>query len=140
VVESYVQWDPLWTLRLGAVPFWSRFNMEPAYEELERYLSNTEPYHYIHLNLFSQGLWSPGVVPVSRWRELVESAASLGGDVIGVDEDAYPLDTGSTLRFQPAFASLPPRHAMPPPLHVDDIDRFLEDPTSSYLVQNITAR
>jgi hypothetical protein len=27
VVESYVQWDPLWTMRLGAVPFWMRFNM-----------------------------------------------------------------------------------------------------------------
>jgi hypothetical protein len=140
LVESYVQWDPLWALRLGAAPFWNRFNMETDYQELERYLSTTEPYDYIHLNLFSQGLWSPGVVTVSRWRELVESAAMRRGEVIGVDEDAYPLDTGSALRFQPAFASLPPRQPMPSPLDVDDINRFLEASPSSYPVQSFSSR
>jgi hypothetical protein len=132
LVESYVQWDPLWALRLGAVPFWSRFNMEPAYDELERYLAQAEPYDHIHLNLFSQGLWSPGVVPIVRWRRLVESSARVQGEVIGVDEDAYPLDIGSSLRFQPAFAALPPRHPLPAPLDIADVDRFLDETHSSY--------
>ncbi|WP_219419173.1 hypothetical protein [Pseudonocardia nigra] len=132
LVESYVQWDPLWTLRLGAVPFWIRFNMEPSYKELERYLERTEPYDHIHLNLFSQGLQSPGLVPVQRWRELVTSSARLHGDLVGVDEDAYPLDTGSTPRFQPAFAALPPRHPLPAPLDITHIDRFLQATDRSY--------
>jgi hypothetical protein len=132
LVETYAQWDPLWVLRLGAVPFWNRFNMEPAYSELERYLDDTEPYDHIHLNLFSQGLWSPGVVPVPRWRELVASAARVHGEVIGVDSSAYPLDSGSTMRFQPAFAALPPRHPLPAPLDLADIDRFLDASGSSY--------
>ncbi len=132
VVQSYVQWDPLWVLRLGAVPFWSRFNMEPAYGELQRYLTRVEPYDQIHLNLFSQGLWSPGVVPVSRWRHLVASSARLHGEVVGVDEDAYPLDTGSTMRFEPALASLAPRHPLPVALEVIDVDRFLDGPGSPY--------
>jgi hypothetical protein len=127
-----VQWDPLWVLRLGAVPFWNRFNMKPAYSELERYLDAAEPYDHIHLNLFSQGLWSPGVVPVPRWRELVASAARVHGEVIGVDASAYPLDSGSTMRFQPAFAALPPRHPLPAPLDLADIDRFLDASGSSY--------
>ncbi len=125
LVESYVQWDPLWVLRLGAVPFWCRFNMQPAYDELERYLDTAEPYDAISVNLFSQGLWSPGVVPVPHWRRLVASSAKIDGQVIGVDEDAYPLDTGSTLRFQPAFAALPARHPLPAPLDLADLDSFL---------------
>ncbi len=132
LVESYVQWDPLWALRLGAVPFWSRFNMQPAYQDLDRYLRSAEPYDYIHLNLFSQGLWSPGVVPVVRWRQLVSSAATVSGEVIGVDEEAYPLDSGSSMRYQPAFSALRPRHPLPTPLDVSDVDRFLDGSGTSY--------
>lgn len=134
LVQSYVQWDPLWALRLGAVPFWMRFNMEPSYQDLAGYLERAEPYDHIHVNLFSQGLWSPGVVPVPRWRELVASSAAVNGELVGVDQDAYPLDTGSTMRFQPAFAELPPRHPLPAPLDVTDIDRFLGASDRSYRV------
>jgi hypothetical protein len=134
LVQSYVQWDPLWSQRLGAVPFWIRFNMQPSFQDLQRYLERADRYDQVHLNLFSQGLWSPGVVPVHHWRELVASAARVRGEVIGVDENAYPLDTGSTMRYQPAFAALPPRHPLPPPLDVSDIDRFLDTTTSSYPV------
>ncbi|MER6591383.1 hypothetical protein ABT214_05915 [Micromonospora purpureochromogenes] len=132
LAESYVQWDPLWTLRLGAVPFWLRFNMRPSYEDLQRYLDGTEPYDYIHVNLFSQGLCSPGVVPTEQWRDLAASSARIRGELIGVDESAYPVDIGSSLRYQPALQALPPRHPLPPPLPAGNIDRFLTetgDPT-----------
>lgn len=69
LVESYVQWDPLWTLRLGAVPFWMRFNMQPEYE---------------------------------------------------------------ALRDQPAFAALPPRHPLPAPLSLSDVDRFRDRTDRAY--------
>lgn len=124
LAQSYVQWDPLWTLRLGAVPFWLRFNMRPSYEDLERYLDAAEPYGEIYANLFSQGLWSPGVVPIGQWQDLITRCARKHGEVIGVDIGAYPIDTGSTLRYQPAFRSLPPRYPLPAPLSVTDIDRF----------------
>ena len=124
LVESYVQWDPIWVLRTGAVPFWCRFNMQPDYQELERYLFSAEPYEEIFINLFSQGLWSPGVVSVSQWRQFAISHATVDADVIGVDEDSYPIDTGSTLRFQPAFAALPARHPLPAPLDIADLDGF----------------
>jgi hypothetical protein len=132
LAESYVQWDPYWVLRTGVVPFWLRFNMEPSYQDLERYLADSEPYEEIYLNLFSQGLWSPGVVSVDRWRQLIESKAHSHADVIGVDEDAYPTDTGSALRYQPAFRSLPYRHPMPPPAEVSDVDEFLEHAPKNY--------
>ncbi|MFI2371180.1 hypothetical protein [Streptomyces sp. NPDC018833] len=135
LVESYVQWDPLWTLRLGAVPFWMRFNMQPSYDALKTYLDASEPYGAIHLNLFSQGLRSPGVVPLERFADLVTSRATRTGQIIGVDERAYPSDTGSSLRYQPAFESLPPRHPLPPPLTVEAVDTFLGQATRSYEVE-----
>jgi hypothetical protein len=46
---------------------------------------------------------------------------------VGVDERAYPLDAGSSVRFQPAFAAPPARHPVPSPLAVTDIDEFLAD-------------
>jgi hypothetical protein len=131
LVESYVQWDPLWVLRLGAVPFWCRFNMSTDYDELERYLRTAKPYDDVSVNLFSQGLWSPGVVPVGHWHRLATSFAQVNGDVIGVDEDAYPLDTGSTLRFQPAFAALPARHPLPAPLDLADVDHVVATAATS---------
>jgi hypothetical protein len=133
LAESYAQWDPLWVLRLGAVPFWLRFNMQPSYEDLRRYLGRADPYDHIHVNLFSQGLCSPGVVPLQQWRELITTQARVRGEVIGVDEDAYPVDVASTLRYQPAFQALPPRHPLPAPLPVEAIDEFLSSaPDISY--------
>jgi hypothetical protein len=132
LAESYVQWDPYWVLRLGVVPFWLRFNMEPSYEELRRYLDDAEPYDHVYLNLFSQGLWSPGVVPLEQWRELIESKAREQAEIIGVDENAYPLDIGSTMRYQPAFEALPFRHAIPAPLTLEDIHLFLAESPKEY--------
>ena len=135
LAECYVQWDPLWTLRLGAVPFWLRFNMEPSYELLRTYLDDAQPYRNIHLNLFSQGLLSPGVVPVKRWRDLVIARASERGEVVGVDARAYPADAGSAMRLQPAFEALPPRHPLPAPLPVDAFGRFLREAPRAYAVK-----
>ncbi len=129
LAESYVQWDPLWVLRLGMVPFWLRFPMRPSYELLRDYLADVaardEPYAEILINLFSHGLRSPGLVPAEQWRKLAETHATHRGDLIGVDEDAFPVDPGSSARYQPAYASLPQRHPLPPPLPVTDVDRFL---------------
>jgi hypothetical protein len=125
LVESYVQWDPLWMLTLGAVPLWMRFNMGPDYTALDSYLASAEPYDEIYLNLFSQGLWSPGVVGIEQWRALLQRAARGHAAIIGVDTDAYPLDTGSTARFQRGFRSVPARHHLPAPLSVIDVDEFV---------------
>lgn len=125
LAEAYVQWDPLWVLRLGVVPFWLRFTMLPSYEELRDYLATAEPYEEILINLFSHGLRSPGLVPADQWRELAVRTARSHGDLIGVDEQDFPADAGSTMRYQPAYAALPQRHPLPAPLPVEDIDRFL---------------
>ncbi|WP_188189397.1 hypothetical protein [Nonomuraea sp. SYSU D8015] len=132
VVESYVQADPHWMLRTGSVPFWMRFNMGSDYEELDSYLRSAQPYRSIHLNVFSQGLWSPAVVPIPQWQELISRYATEQAEIIGVDTRAYPSDTGSSLRYQPAYRALPARHPMPPPLPPAAVDDFLAQAGTDY--------
>jgi hypothetical protein len=39
-------------------------------------------------------------------------------------QDAYPLDTGSTMRYQPAIRPAPPRHPLPAPLTMTDFEQL----------------
>jgi hypothetical protein len=136
VVESYVQWDPMIALETASVPFWLRFNMDPAYEELADYLRTAAPYEQIYLNLFSQGIESPGVVPVERWAELIERYVTGKGEVVGVDRDTYPMDAGGTLRFTKAFKrAIRERLPLPESLRISDIDHFLQDSGRDYSVE-----
>ncbi|GEC02398.1 hypothetical protein SSP24_00530 [Streptomyces spinoverrucosus] len=128
LVETYNQWEPYWALRLGAVPFWLQFTAESSLHLLERWLEqNKDPYRHIHVNLFSNGLRSVGQVPAGQWRELARRYAGAQGGLLGVDERAFPEDIGSTLRYQPALASLPERHPLPPPLGLAELDEFLAE-------------
>jgi hypothetical protein len=52
-----------------------------------------------------------------------------------VDEHAYPADTGSTLRYQPAFEALPARHALPAPLTAQSLDCFVGEENTDYDVR-----
>lgn len=60
------------------------------------------------------------------------TAGRVRGEVIGVNGDAYPIDAGSTMRYQRAFAALPPRHPLPAPLDVAEVEHFLDTHTASY--------
>jgi hypothetical protein len=51
LVDSFILMDPWWTLRLGAVPFWVKFNTEGSAAALERHLDDAEPYDEIRLML-----------------------------------------------------------------------------------------
>ena len=131
LVESYVQWDPMWVLRTGSVPFWLRFNTESDYSRLRSYLEGVDPYREIYQNLFSQGIRSPGVVSAARWEELITANAPRAG-LIGVDRDAYPLDLGSTMRYREAFAQIPVRLPVPEPLDISHVDRFVGEAPPRY--------
>ncbi|NGO12616.1 hypothetical protein G5C60_34660 [Streptomyces sp. HC44] len=125
LVETYNQWEPHWTLRLGAVPFWLQFTARSSLELLESYLGGAEPYQHIDVNLFSNGLRSVGQVPVEEWHEVAERYALESGGTLGVDEGAYPRDFGATMRHRPALAALPERYPMPSPLGLSELDEFL---------------
>ncbi|GGR36564.1 hypothetical protein [Streptomyces roseolus] len=116
------------------MPFWLRFDMESSYDSLETHLDATEPYAPIHLNLFFQGLGSPGIVLLERRQALTTSRATRTGQIVGVARHACPADPGSTLRYRPAFAPLPPRHPLPAPLPADAVGVFLRQTAAHHRV------
>jgi hypothetical protein len=124
VVDSFILMDPWWTLHLGAVPFWMKFNTETSANALERYLDEVEPYDEIHLMLFAHGVSSIGLTPIERWRALLDRARRQGR-FVGVDEKAYPADFATFARYHPAIRAIPGRHPLPPALRWDQLETFL---------------
>lgn len=133
LVESYVQWDPQWVPRTGSVPFWVRFNSEPSLQDLTEYLEASEPYDFIHVNLFSTGTEAPGTVPVERWEWLLAGHARQRGEVIGVDRKTFPLDASRALRYRQAFRMIPARQPLPiEPLTTAQVEAFLRHSGARY--------
>jgi hypothetical protein len=106
--------DPWWTLRLGAIPFWMKFNTEVSAAALERYLDEVEPYEEIHMMLFAHGVNSVGLTPIERWRALL-ARAQRRGHFVGVDENAYPADFAVFAGCHPALRQIPGRLPLPAP-------------------------
>jgi hypothetical protein len=123
LVESFVLLDPWWSVRLGAVPLWLKFPVQPSADRLERYLDESEPYDEISLALFSHGTESVGLTPIDRWRALVTRAARQGR-LLGVDARRYPRDFASFTRFNAQLRRLGPQLPMPEPLPLSTLDRL----------------
>jgi hypothetical protein len=132
--ESFIQIEPWWALRTGSVPFWMVFNVEPSASRLERYLDRVEPYDDIRLMLFSHGVESVGLASIARWRSLLARARN-EGRFVGVDEDAYPRDFATFVRYHTDIKHLPARYPMPEPMVLEQLDKFLERAGDSYAVR-----
>lgn len=124
LVESFVLHDPWWTLRLGAIPYWSLFAVEPSQRRLEQFLDARDPYDFIHMMCFQHGVESVGLAPLDGWRRLL-ARARVEGAWAGLDEKLYPHDFGTFLRYRPALEAIPERHTLPGSLRLADVKRFL---------------
>ena len=126
-MESFILMDPWWTLRLGAVPFWTKFNTEPAATGLARYLDGAEPYDEIDLTLFSHGVASLGLASIERWRAIL-ARARRQGRLLGVDPETYPEDFAVFARWHPALRQIPMPEAGPPePLTLEQLTEFVAE-------------
>lgn len=123
VVGSFGMLDPWTVLRIGAIPFWLEFPVEPAAAKLEAYLDATPPFAEILLTAFPHGIESIGLADGQRWKDLA-SRATGRGELLGVDARAFPRDLAAYLRFGAELAHLP-RQAPPPALPLADAEAFL---------------
>jgi hypothetical protein len=134
LVESFVVMEPYWALRTGSVPFWSKFAMELPLAFLERYLDGADPYDHINLMLFSHGVDSVGLVPIERWRSLIGRARKRGA-FVGVDEQRFPRDFATFIRYYTEVKKIPARYPLPGPLALSHLDAFLERAGDRYPVR-----
>jgi hypothetical protein len=116
--------DPLWTLRIGAVPFWLEAIDEATAANLEHYLEMRPPFDYINLCLFRREPPTSRPAPVERWQGIL-ARAKRRGEFAGVDAASYPADVSSFGRYQAAIKRIPARYPIPAPLPLDDFGDFL---------------
>lgn len=131
LAESFIVLEPYWALRVGAVPFWGVFGVEPTARSLEDYLTGNEQYDELLIMLFSHGVESVGVAPIERWRSLFRHARR-GGRFIGVDEQAFPKDFAAFVRYHDELKQLPSRYPIPGPLALQHLDEFLHEAGDRY--------
>jgi hypothetical protein len=124
-VDSFMLLDPWWTLRAGAVPYWSVFPVEPSLDELHRYLDGVEPYDHIQLALFCHGADTVGMATADQWRGLL-SRALVSGTFAGVSPRRYPRDFRTFFGFQEALRAVEPRYPIPEPLPLATLDAHLD--------------
>jgi len=134
LVESFILTEPYWTLRTGSVPLWMTFNMEPSADFLERYLDGAHPYDQIRLMLFSHGVDSVGLAPIGRWQSILGRARK-EGSFVGVDEQKFPRDFATFVRYHAELKKLTPRYPMPEPLALSQVDNFVKETGDRYLVR-----
>jgi hypothetical protein len=134
LIESFVYLQPWLGQRCGAVPYWSVFPVDPSADRLERYLEQTDPpYEEMYLNLFSNGIKSIGQPSLDRWYELLRYAR-LHGKTLGVDENNYPHDYASAVRYYTELKELN-RKVPPLPTTIEELDAFLAQSGERYRVE-----
>lgn len=135
LAESFAFLDPYWTLRTGAVPFWLVFSGRFSAKRLSRYLAGTRPYDYIYMMLLSNGINPIEGVSIDDWRAILRHA-TIRGEFIGVDEERFPFDFASFLRYNSELqVRITFRCEVPAPASLEELDAFLNEQGTNYEVQ-----
>ncbi len=115
------------------------FNGRRSAATLSNYMGRAKPYDYLYKMLLSNGVNPIEGVSIEDWRSLARHA-SIGAEFVGVNEDKFPYDFASFLRYNAALQrTIPFRHEMPAPASLDELDMFLKDYGHQYRVQFVEA-
>jgi hypothetical protein len=110
------------------------FPVDPSADRIQDYLEHTDPpYEEMYLNLFSNGIRSIGQPDLERWYEILRYAR-LHGKTLGVDEDSYPHDYASAVRYYTALKELD-REIPPLRTSLEQLDTFLAQSGDRYRVE-----
>ncbi|MGN9807066.1 hypothetical protein [Micromonospora sp. L32] len=131
LIDSFMLLDPWWTLRTGAVPYWTAFPVQPSLDAVHRYLDSGDEYDHLHLGLFCHGVESVGTASADQWRELLRRAR-VAGVFAGVSPNRYPNDPGVFFNYQRAIRAIPDRRPMPKPLSLADFEMFVRNAPGRY--------
>lgn len=131
-VQSFALVDPWWTIRTGAVPYWSPLTSEPDVGFLEEYFERADEFDEIRTALFAHGVESAGLASVGRWRRALVRARDVHG-FVGVDENEYPYDVETHVRYHVDLPdAIAARYPHPPPMAIDQFDEVAAERYGEY--------
>lgn len=134
LAESFIVMEPWWVLRTGSVPFWMVFNKQPSAAALAQYLNERGPFEELYVMLFSHGVKSIGLAPISQWRELL-GRATRHADFLGVDERSFPRDFATFIRYHTDLPTkIRARYELPQPMDLSEFDRLAREVGTVYPV------
>jgi hypothetical protein len=123
LVSSFLLMDPVLTMRIGSVPYWSLFGGQPSLDRLAGYLARTMPYDDIRLAIFPHGTVSANLPGIGQWRSLLRRATNRG-EFVALDPGLYPRHFRSLTGFHRELSHLPAATDAPR-LNLDDALSYL---------------
>lgn len=125
LVESFILLDPFWALRTGSVPFWMLFNGKSSADAAKEYLASVAQYDYLYVMLLSNGIAPIEGTSIEDWRSVLR-LARVRGEFIGVDEERFPYDFASFLRYNAELKNkIASRYEMPGQATVQELEAFI---------------
>jgi hypothetical protein len=135
VVSCFALLDPWLTIKSGSVPFWMAFNTGNSLKALNQYLDSRKAFDEIYLMLMSNGVEGVGLVPVQDWKKVL-NRAHRRGEFLGVDEDLYPLDLSSFIKYHSDMSrKIHNWHTPPSPLTLEELGEFIRQTQGRYRLQ-----
>jgi hypothetical protein len=136
IIENFGLIVPYDIIRTASVPFWLAFNTQPSYEKIKAYLRTDRRFEEIFLMLMSNGVTEGiGLNSIEAWREVLKYAKSKG-DFIGVDENEYPMDFGTFLKYDDdLLKKIKDSYPPPEPLSLPELEQFIEETKGRYSVE-----
>jgi hypothetical protein len=140
VAGSFTLIEPYWTLRTGSVPFWMKYNMEPAAKSLEEYLNDHDNYDELYLMLYPAGKEGIGMAAAEHWESILAKAKKRG-KFLGADAERMPGDFDSFIRNNTDFKnSIKSRYPIPGPLGIRKFSEFAEKSEGRYKIRFVDYR
>ncbi|MBP9855338.1 MAG: hypothetical protein KBD53_10780 [Candidatus Omnitrophica bacterium] len=135
LIENFGLLEPYWAIRSRSVPLWLTFNTLCSYEVAKKYLTNNS-FEMAYLMLMSNGVKEGvGLTTIEYWRKILSLAHS-SGEFIGVNEDLYPSDFGTFLKYHEDLKKKLPLYDDPiQPLTFQEFEQFLVEKAGRYAVK-----
>ncbi|MBD3245962.1 MAG: hypothetical protein GF333_03030 [Candidatus Omnitrophica bacterium] len=126
LVECFALIEPWWAAKTGSIPYWMPFNTSASFQSVQRYMEGVESFDEIYLMLMSNAVRGIGSVSIEEWKTLLRRARRRG-EFIGVDEEKFPHDLGSYIKYHKDLRKkIGARYPMSRPLGIDEFLKLVD--------------
>ncbi len=135
LIECFALIEPRWAAKTGSIPFWMPFNTASSYEAAGSYLKTSGRFDEIYLMIMSNAVEGIGCKSIGQWKKLIKKARKRGC-LIGVDEEKFPHDLGSFIKYHKDLQKkITARHFLPVRMGLDDFKAFFRKHRGKYQVK-----
>ncbi len=134
LIECFALVEPWWAAKTGSIPYWAAFNTKRSLGSIKDYVEKMGPWDEIYAMVMSNAVEGIGFIPIKEWQDLLRRARK-NHSLIGVDEDEYPYDMGSFIKyFKDLQKKIEARNRVPMPMCFEELYAFIDERGKDYKV------